>query len=246
MKLNFKISKNHVFLSLGLIALFLLLISSTDIFAHSPNLNDTTIEILFWFLFVPGILLIAYMIGWFIRILSKIMPKQKCPICSQVAADVLVIEGKTEGTYCRNHVMEKFSQGFLSFSYKMVVFHPEQDRKHCGTMYPYFPLDELVDQYNFEKEAEKRIKEILATISGKCQRCDEKDSQVAYYPKGILQWNESFGPLLENVPLTSHLLCKKCTLQFIEQSLRSNKENFSDNGLFVPYKGEGVYVNTYL
>jgi len=32
----------------------------------------------------------------------------------------------------------------------------------------------------------------------------------------------------------------------IEPALTANKEFFEDNGLFAPYKEEGVFVNTYL
>lgn len=178
---------------------------------------------------------------------SLFKPKmEKCIVCSKYSADILVIDGnKKYERYCRNHLLEKFSQAFLVFPHKMVVFYPEQEREYCGSIYPYFPIDEMVSVYKFQKEDTMKIQEIIDTITGKCAQCDKNIARVAFFRKGLLSWDGS-GPVLRNISKSPIFLCTKCTLEYIEHPLRANKTPFYDNGLFIPYKGEGVFVNTYL
>jgi len=198
---------------------------------------------------VLAIFMLIYGLMWIFPVLRNLIPEtksKKCKTCSQPAKDVFIVNGtKKEGIYCRRHLIEKFHHAFLTFPYKMVVFHPEQEREYCGTMYPYYPVGEMVSRYRFGKNQEETIRKILSSISGKCQECRKQEAQVAYFAKGILQWDGS-GPLLEKVIGAPQLCCNECTLKMIEPALTANKEFFEDNGLFAPYKEEGVYVNTYL
>lgn len=181
--------------------------------------------------------------------LAKLLPQpkpKKCKVCGQPADDVFIVDGgKAEGIYCRRHVMENFERAFKAFMYPFVVFHPEQERAGCATMYPYYALDEMVNKFHFEKQARDNVQRYIERISGKCNKCGENKAQVAYFRKGILTWAGS-GPQLAKVNAVPQLLCLECTLKQITPALAANKEHYSDNGLFAPYKQAGVYVNTYL
>lgn len=197
---------------------------------------------------IVALLVLHGLSRWFPS-LRNLIPKptpKKCKVCSQPARDVFVIEGnKQEGIYCRRHIIQKFEEAFQSFSFPMVVFHPEQERKYCGTQYPYHALDEMVPTFNFAPESVENIKRIINLIGGKCQSCKEQQAAVAYFAKGVLVWDGS-GPVIDKVKTSPSLLCQKCTLKRIAPALTANKEYYVENGLFAPYKQSGVYVNTYL
>lgn len=217
-----------------------------DLFLTSPSNEVPFLQI------VAGIIIIGMgMMGLFMlfpqltKFISKLPPK-KCKICGQPARDIFILEGrKSEGTYCRRHIIEKFTLFFSSFSFPMIVFHPEQERRHCDTMYPYMALDEMMPFFSFQRGAVDNIRKILLLIKGKCQNCNNTKASIAYYPKGLLIWDGS-GPVLEKVTSVPKLLCSSCTLEIITPPLLANKQYYSDNGLFAPYKQSGVYVNTYL
>lgn len=169
--------------------------------------------------------------------------KKKCATCQKETQDILVVDGDKRVPYCRNHLLQEFSKSFLQFPHRMIVFHPEQDRNYCGTMYPYYPLSEF-DTFNFSKEDRQAMEKIIREIKGECMKC-KKDATVAYYRKGLLQWDGT-GPKMRNISSLGELLCKDCTLERIEPDLKINKNPFADNGLFIPYSSEGVFINTYL
>lgn len=194
-----------------------------------------------------GLFLILIGILHLLRIYSvsfkNIFGKKKCLICKIETQDILIKDGDTHIPYCRTHLMQTFSKLFLPFPYPVIIFQPEQERKYCGTMFPYYPISDF-ESFNFSKEDELAMQKILRGIDGKCSACKE-NATVAYFRKGILQWDGG-GPMMRNVTVSGEHLCKECTLERIEPDLRMNKNPFTDNGLFVPYKGEGVFVNTYL
>lgn len=169
---------------------------------------------------------------------------KKCLVCFKEATDVLVINSNRKENYCRSHLISKFSEYFKSFSYNMILFHPEQEREYCGSMYPYYPIEEF-EKYNLPKEDKFKSQEILRGINGPCMQCENHQAKIAYFKKGILGWDDG-GPAIRNIKEKPTLLCNDCAFSFIEQTLRNNKYFFVDNGLLTPYKGEGVYVNTYL
>ncbi|OIO13264.1 hypothetical protein COV53_06820 [Candidatus Gottesmanbacteria bacterium CG11_big_fil_rev_8_21_14_0_20_37_11] len=209
-------------------------------------------ELLFLFLYsavfwIPGLGLVI--IGLKILFpninISFFKPRlKKCRICTKTTQDILVVEGNQYFYYCRNHLINEFAKKFTSFPYKMVVFHPEQERKYCCTMYPYFPLEEM-KVFHFDKESVEQMRKTINSIQEICSHCNNKMAQVAYYRKGILHWENS-GPKLSEVISKPQYLCVNCTFSNIEQALRSNKDYYSDNGLLAPYKGNGVFVNTFL
>ncbi|MBI2617688.1 hypothetical protein HYW55_06145 [Candidatus Gottesmanbacteria bacterium] len=190
-------------------------------------------------IFIGGI----HLLNNFFLSLQSNFGKKKCFTCQKKTEDILIREGDKHTPYCRNHLLHEFSKSFLQFPHKMVVFHPEQDRKYCGTMYPYYPISEF-EAFYFRKEDRQIMEERLREIQGKCSKC-KNSASVSYYRKGVLQWDSS-GPVMRSVNIPGEFLCTKCTLDRIEPDLRANKNPFADNGLFVPYKGEGVFVNTYL
>lgn len=170
---------------------------------------------------------------------------KKCTICNLPAGDLLVTNGKATEYFCRKHVIQKFSEAFLTFTYKFVVFHPEQNRKYCGTMYPFYPVSDMVPRFFFKEEDAQIVEKYLGMITGLCSKCQEQNASCAYFSKGVLRWDR-LGPLIREVDSKPEILCNKCALEKISSDLTNNKENFQDNGLFVPYGSEGVYVNTYL
>lgn len=169
--------------------------------------------------------------------------KKKCFVCQIETQDILVANGDKRVPYCRNHLMIEFSKLFLQFPYKLVVFHPEQDREYCQTMYPYYPISEF-EVFNFSQNDRNAMEKIVERIRGACTQC-KKNATVAYFRKGILKWDGG-GPVMRDVHVQGDNLCTKCTLENIESDLRGNRKPFADNGLFTPYKGDGVFVNSYL
>lgn len=167
-----------------------------------------------------------------------------CKACQLPAKDLLVENGSKPVTnYCRQHLLQEFGKHFTSFSYKMVVFHPELERKYCDSQYPYYPLEEMVKKFNFETKAEDKIRTFLSEINGQCEWCHERVATVCYFVKGALPWDIA-GPVLEKIEVKGKKLCPQCSLQLIQADLMNNKGFFVEKGLMVPYLGNGVYVNT--
>jgi len=216
-------------------------------FGSSKNWIGQNIQTYLGGALVGGLILFG-LSRWFPQV-ANFVPKPKpgkCRVCSRLARDVLIVDGgKKAGVFCRRHVIEKFQQAFESFALPMVVFHPEQDRKYCGTMYPYYALGEMVAKFGFDQEAMENVQRILGLIKGKCQRCGGKEATIAYFGRGVLRWGNS-GPLLNEVRAEPELLCSSCGAEAVVPSLRVNKEFYTDNGLLVPYMESGVYINTYL
>lgn len=169
--------------------------------------------------------------------------KKHCIHCQKETQDILVVDGDKRVPYCRIHLLQEFSKSFLQFPHRMIVFHPEQDRTYCGTMYPYYPLSEF-KTFNFLSDDTDAMQKILQIIDEKCAHC-KKPATVVYFRKGILQW-DSGGPVMREVNTLGESLCKSCSLKRIEPDLNTNKNPFADNGLFIPYSSEGVFINTYL
>lgn len=231
---------------LGGVFLVPAIVMFNELFLANPSHEDPFWQIVAGVIIIGiGLLGLLMLFPQLIKFIPKLPPK-KCKNCGQPARDIFILEGrKSEGTYCRRHIIEKFVQSLSYFPFPMVVFHPEQERKYCGTMYPYFALDDMVPLFSFQKTAEENVRKILLLIKGKCQICTDRKASIAYYPQGILTWDGS-GPVLEKVTSIPKLLCTSCALKHITPSLLANKQSYSDNGLFAPYKQSGVYVNTYL
>lgn len=164
----------------------------------------------------------------------------KCKICGKETKEVLE-QFKGPSWLCRAHMIELFSKDFLSYSDKMVIFHPEFE-KLSRTLYGYYPIAEM-DSFTFKKEVKLKLGELLGYINGHCAHC-QNEARVLYFPKGYLDYSGSTPHIEKATSFSGELLCLDHALGKIKRDLESNPGFFSD-GLFIPYAKAGMYVSNY-
>ena len=215
-----------------LIAVGLSMFKTSDLVDASP----------FWSMIIK-LLLSSLMIFFAGKLLYEVIfkqPKDTCQTCGKKSLDVLMKDGgkKTE-TYCRQHLLDQFKFSFQQHPNKIVVF--EFDEGRCGLVYGYYPVS-LMEKFNFQKQDIAKIKSLLLLIQGKCENCQNEKAGAAYFKKEDLPWDEG-GPLMSQVTCQPGLFCRKCALERLIPLLSGNKIFFKE-GLYVPYKEEGVFIST--
>lgn len=175
-----------------------------------------------------------------------------CSLCGNSAFDNLVygytkkkvlfweIEwGKKMKPFCRQHLIQEFKKYFLNFPKKIVVFYPELEHKKGSYVYGNMSLDEMKKRKVSLKTLEL-IEKSLKEIKGDCMKC-KKPASIAYFGQGVLQWGGGMWdyPLLEKITTEPQILCKECSFDEIEYSLRSFKDSFAE-GLFIPFLTDSI------
>lgn len=179
---------------------------------------------------IIGILLVVVGLGNLLGFIKK----KKCQICSDLGKDSLSSE-KTIGTFCRKHLILRYSELFLRSHFHLVMLEYQPD----GISYPgylYYPLSEI-DWGGNQKEI---IQELINGIrSKKCVSCDDSTS-ILFISKELAPFKK-FGPEPQNNFSTKGLyLCKKHALEKALPSIKNSKKDFNiHGGLYLPFKENG-------
>ena len=137
--------------------------------------------------------------------------------------------------------MESFRKEFVSFQGKMIVCHPKTER-YFWHIYPYYPLSEMVEKWNFSKKDEQKIQELLSVVGReRCEVC-KITANTIYFP--VVKYVED-APVFSSLISGKHL-CAEHAFEKIQETLSNNKHAFDDQGPFAPYGGDGVFISTAL
>jgi hypothetical protein len=147
---------------------------------------------------------------------------------------------------CREHLFPEFTERFVRHPKKMVVFSPEPQYGLGSFVYAFLSLTEVQQR----RISGGVVEEALAAIRGECQRCTGP-GQVASFGEGKLRRKVKSGlgikwetPLIESVVAEPEILCRRCVLSAVIQSLKQFPQ-FA-NGLCAPYREEGVFITLQL
>lgn len=171
---------------------------------------------------------------------------RKCITCKKATKDVLHYSPHKTSKFCREHLVEEFSNEFRNFAHKIVFFHPDDTQMPIASQLPYYP--ETDKTVSLGKETADVRASYYDHIVGGCSEC-EREASVLYFAPHLLPYKKTgfFNePQFNEVqPTQGTLLCKRCALNKITPILLNNPKAFAD-GLYVPFMGDGVFVKTEL
>lgn len=191
---------------------------------------------------------IGFLFPQLLEKLFSLLPtkKKKCLICSQPAHDTLTAKHEI-GTFCRQHLIAKYSELFLMSSPNIVIveFQPKAT-EFTGVVYGYYPLSELAN-FGWGKKDKDVIQTLVMKVkSEKCRIC-EKQSNALFLPKEVAPWKKYGASPNSDFISVGEFLCKEHALKRILPSLQTNPKYFDDGGgLYVPCKEDGFQVTTEL
>lgn len=172
--------------------------------------------------------------------LRALFGKKRICICGKPAYDVLTSD-RTIGYFCRQHLLEKYSELFIGspFNIVMVEYQPEGI---SSPGYLYYPASEIdfKSQYDSNNNADEIVKSLLNTIKAKkCKVC-AKQATVLYISKEISPFKKYKTEPREEFADKGEYLCKKHTLEKVIPALKNTSKHFDTyGGLYVPYKEDG-------
>jgi len=167
---------------------------------------------------------------------------EPCVTCGQMTRESLVREGREWVRYCRVHLVEEFARGFENAQFRMVVYE-FQPQEGTGLVYGYYPLSTL-REFNWPSEEADKLRYILQDIdpSQSCRSCGGNPWQVTYFDSAAAPWRE--GSELPDIGIDQALrLCTRCAVLKIRPILSENPFEFEE-GLYVPYREDGMYITT--
>jgi hypothetical protein len=181
--------------------------------------------------------------GFFKRLLNRWRAQpEPCGTCGQVTRESLVREGREWVRHCRIHLVEEFAHGFENAPFRMVVYE-FQPQRAGGLVYGYYPVSRL-REFNWPTEEADKLRHLLQEIDASqfCQSCGGDPWQVAYFDSAAAPWQE--GDSLPDAGIDQALrLCTRCAALKMGPILSENPDEFEE-GLYVPYQEDGMYVTT--
>jgi len=169
-----------------------------------------------------------------------------CSICNKPSKDVLIDSNRRRRLFCREHMLEEFKKAFLGFEKPMVVFYPMLESKDGPYVYRYEAISDIPGKRKTDSVG-RLISEALKSISGQCSRC-RRTANIAYFGPGTFQWEikRKGGvdwdlPKLEDITARPEIVCSSCIVDELTYSLQNFSADF-DEGIVLPYNGEGVFL----
>jgi hypothetical protein len=190
----------------------------------------------------------------------------KCKECGQPTREFLVTYGgekrflfwkypdAREIALCREHLIERFKMVFLSAPQRMVVLYPNLEEKNRNYQYAFIALSTVEQKMTTDKALNTTITQKargwLDLIRGTCAECDQRQAEIAFFPREAIPWQRVPGylgapfdyPMLHQIDADPRILCRGCAFGHIERSLRMPVRGFED-GIFAPSDdSEGIYL----
>lgn len=169
-----------------------------------------------------------------------------CLICKQPSKDVLIDSNRRSKYFCRDHMLEEFKKAFLGFEKPMVVFYPMLESKDGPYVYRYEAFSDIPRKRKTDPVG-RLMTEALQSISGQCSRC-RRNANVAYFGPKTFQWEMKRAggldlvlPKLEDITARPEIVCSSCIVDELTYSLQNFRGDF-DEGIVLPYDGEGVFL----
>lgn len=233
---------------IGIVGAFLLYllfptIESVGYLLSNGSNKNNVLAILIVFL-APITLIVLALWIYLLKSFLRLFKKDKCNICSKPTRDVLTEDPEYQkkiGAFCRQHLIEKYSEFFLKSKFKKVVIE-FQPSSHTGDVYLYYPVAHL-DDFSWEKGGKEAIIKLVQSISGKkCKVCDN-DAYVFFIPKEAAPIDKYKGNPSLDFHSKGEYYCNNHALKRIIPSIQNNKKEFSENGgLQIPV-GDGYQAS---
>jgi len=172
-----------------------------------------------------------------------IAQKKSCRTCFKETVEMLVYEGTRRDYYCRSHLIESFSRDFLHIPYKIVIFEFQPEAtKHTGLIYCYYALSSL-ERFNWTKEEKHVLESLLHEIdtTKACSQCKGNLQQSLYLGRELAPWESS--RIHKTCIGKGDKLCLNCSQSRLSATLSNNPKEFRE-GLYLPFKEDGMYMTT--
>jgi hypothetical protein len=143
---------------------------------------------------------------------------------------------------CRSHLVEAFGAGFSAFEYRMVVC-PPSTLNHAAEMYPFYPVKDMVKEFQFPEPVAEHVGKLLAVIEGRlCAECTAS-ARTMFFAHVTYDGN---GPLIQQLSASDgEFLCAAHAFGHLKPLLYNHPKSFRE-AVCSPYGGAGIFVATFL
>lgn len=165
--------------------------------------------------------------------IKDLFSSKKCSTCRKDANDVLFSDHKI-GSFCRNHLIEKYSDLFVKTPFNIVMIEYQPKLGAGYTTYLYDPLSEL------DWGDQGKIVELLTKgISDReCSQCGNR-ANILFIPKEVARFIQGADPSFAS---KGEYLCKEHALKRIIPSFQDAKQSLA---LYLPFKQDGLQATYY-
>lgn len=188
-------------------------------------------------LFFAGIILLEIFSDF-----KKLFAPKKCLLCSKTAYDTLTGD-KNIGEFCRQHLIEKYSQYFKTSHFNVVMVE-YQPKGLSSPSYYYYPVSDIDFRSRYSSkddvEAQDTIRHLLDVIkTKKCERCS-KQASILFVSKEVSPFSKYQTTPRKEFEQKGNYFCKDHAMEKIIPAIQNSTKHFDTyEGLCLSRKEDG-------
>lgn len=230
-------------LGYGIFAIYFIVDKAIKYFSDVSIPSNTGTLVLIFALSAPfGLILAPFILLDIFGDIKKVLFRKNCPMCAKIAYDTLTGDIKI-GEFCRQHLIEKYSQYFKTshFNAVMVEYQP---KGLSSPSYYYYPVSEIDFRSRYSSkddvEVQDTIRHLLDVIkTKKCERCS-KQASILFVSKEVSPFSKYQTTPRKEFEQKGNYFCKEHALEKIIPAIQSSaKHSDTYEGLCLPSKQDG-------